>query len=223
MENTLGDIKNLDIVELENLVRKYPWFAAARQELMAQLLVRGKEHFEVLLKKCSAFVVDRSRLYLLALEPQVEDESPVIDFDEMNREFNEITRGLGVAVAENEHPADEKSQNSPKYIVLGGDYFTKEDFADLEPVNSFKIGKLGDVEVEAECDVRSDSVENQMIGELGEDDGLDDFYTETLARIYAEQGYYEEAIKVYAKLILLYPEKSAYFATLVNDVKSKNN
>ena len=134
-----------------------------------------------------------------------------------------IFSGLGVAVAENEHPADEKSQNSPKYIVLGGDYFTKEDFADLEPVNSFKIGKLGDVEVEAECDVRSDSVENQMIGGLGEDDGLDDFYTETLARIYAEQGYYEEAIKVYAKLILLYPEKSAYFATLVNDVKSKNN
>lgn len=52
---------------------------------------------------------------------------------------------------------------------------------------------------------------------------LSDFYTETLARIYAEQGYYDEAIKVYAKLILLYPEKSAYFATLVDEIKLKKS
>ena len=49
-----------------------------------------------------------------------------------------------------------------------------------------------------------------------------DFVTETLAAIYADQGYYDKAIEVYAKLILLYPEKSAYFATLVNEIKSKN-
>ena len=49
-----------------------------------------------------------------------------------------------------------------------------------------------------------------------------DFVTETLAKIYADQGYYDKAIEVYAKLILLYPEKSTYFATLVNEIKSKN-
>ena len=91
--------------------------------------------------------------------------------------------------------------------------------AQLDGVNAFRIGKLGDVTE----DSHEQESDNQRIDADEEDRDIDDFYTETLARIYAEQGYYEEAIKVYAKLILLYPEKSAYFATLVNEVKSKNN
>ena len=44
---------------------------------------------------------------------------------------------------------------------------------------------------------------------------LDDFCTESLAQIYAEQGYYEQAKYIYSQLILRYPEKSTYFATLI--------
>jgi len=51
----------------------------------------------------------------------------------------------------------------------------------------------------------------------------DDFITETLARIYAEQGYHKLAIACYGKLILLYPEKSVYFASLVQEIKQKTN
>jgi hypothetical protein len=53
--------------------------------------------------------------------------------------------------------------------------------------------------------------------------GVDDFVTETLARIYAQQGYHKLAIACYGKLILLYPEKSAYFASLVQEIKQKTN
>ena len=51
----------------------------------------------------------------------------------------------------------------------------------------------------------------------------DEFVTETLAKIYALQGYHKLAIACYAKLILLYPEKSAYFASLVEEIKQKSN
>jgi hypothetical protein len=47
-------------------------------------------------------------------------------------------------------------------------------------------------------------------------------YTETLAQIYAEQGYYEQAKHIYSKLILAYPEKSAYFATLIQKIEEFN-
>lgn len=46
-----------------------------------------------------------------------------------------------------------------------------------------------------------------------------EFYTETLGQVYAQQGYYEQAIEVFSKLILLYPQKSAYFAALVKETE----
>ena len=132
----------------------------------------------------------------------------MIDFEEINRDIDDI-KALSV-------PKAEKQENAPKYIILGGDYFTKEDFASLEEMPSFRVGAIG-------SSSESQSVANEEVACESDSDDSDIFYTETLAAIYAEQGYYEEAMKVYSKLILLYPEKSAYFATLVNKVKSKNN
>ena len=63
---------------------------------------------------------------------------------------------------------------------------------------------------------------------LLKDDGsvnFDDlaFCTETLGHIYAQQGFYDKAIEVFSKLILLYPQKSAYFAALVNEMKKNTD
>ena len=45
------------------------------------------------------------------------------------------------------------------------------------------------------------------------------FVTETLARIYINQGYYSRAIEIYEKLSLKFPEKSDYFAAQIEKVK----
>ena len=46
-------------------------------------------------------------------------------------------------------------------------------------------------------------------------------YTETLAEIYLEQGYPEQAKRIYSKLLLAYPEKNTYFAALIAKIENE--
>ena len=96
-----------------------------------------------------------------------------------------------------------------KLVVVGGDYFSKEDFDTLE-----NNGKDAVESFETEL---SDAVKDE--GETLDGDFEAKYYTETLARVYAQQGFYDKAIEVYEKLILLNPEKSIYFASHIDGLK----
>jgi len=51
----------------------------------------------------------------------------------------------------------------------------------------------------------------------------DEIVSETLARIYLKQGLIKKSILTYEKLCLIYPHKNAYFAALINKIKTEHN
>ena len=127
--------------------------------------------------------------------------------------------------------------------VVGGDYFSKADIDSLEnkqenislnylkgagsatsgscatPGSSATSGSAA-MQGSGSAAEGGASAKDESSGEISLE--IDSpLCTETLASIYAQQGYYQQAIEIYSKLCLLYPEKSAYFATLVKEVKIK--
>ena len=67
---------------------------------------------------------------------------------------------------------------------------------------------------------RHDATVNYSKPSLVEDP---DIISETLARLYYQQGYSGKAVKIYKKLSLLFPEKSCYFAAQISEIKNSKN
>ena len=47
-----------------------------------------------------------------------------------------------------------------------------------------------------------------------------DLVSETMAKLFIQQGHKEKAIKIYEKLILIYPEKNTYFAARISELNN---
>ena len=91
---------------------------------------------------------------------------------------------------------------------MGGDYFSQSQYDNVKTQqdNIFTrfATKAAGASQEAE-DIATDISER--------------FATETLARIFAEQGRPDEARRIYSRLVLDIPEKSAYFASLIDKLE----
>ena len=94
-----------------------------------------------------------------------------------------------------------------KVRSLGGDFFSQDEYDSAR--------QEGD-------DVMSKAVARlpKEKSEASGDQIYMNFFTETLAQIYAEQGYVEQAKYIYSKLSLRYPEKNTYFAALIEKLDS---
>lgn len=187
------DIHRLTLDELAGVVNLYPWYGAARVEMCRRMLSDGWGEGEI--APHALFVPDRSKLSSI-----VRSTVPV---DCTDKDVKAILASFMAPKPVDEIPSEEHSVR-----VVGGDYFSQAQYDNVKEQKDNIFTRFA---------FKASSPEEEH--QEGTSDMADRFATETLARIFAEQGRTEEARRIYSRLVLEIPEKSAYFASLIDNLE----
>ena len=189
------DIHALTLEELSGVVALYPWYGGARMELCRRMAGLGALS-ESQIAETALHLGERRMLNALL------HAGRSVDFSDKDARL--LMNAL-IPRTEAEAPSQRR------IYVAGGDYFSQAQYEDAR--------RDGDA-------VFSNFARSERPEESGREESpaeSEGFYTETLAEIYLEQGYRDEAADIYSKLSLRYPEKSVYFAALIDEINKKDN
>ena len=216
------NIKSLTMNELTGVIKAFPWFGAARVELCERMSKMGggewgkEQYADAALYVASRTIVsnivrssrkndysdkDVQTLLKRFIAPEPAPE-PVADAQEPGAGSGSL-RSAPYPGKGSPGPVPAPMRTYRRTVrVAGADFFSSDEYEGVKVdednyFSKFKVAR----------------------SEEGDSRGWEDpelgFCTETLAWIYAEQGYREEAKKIYSRLMLRYPEKITYFASLI--------
>lgn len=190
--------------ELRSLYENFPYFQVNNILLLYLMKKMELPEFEVFFKKMVISIPDRKNLLLVFNELKSTDYEQVDAF-QMNIELGIDKTGLQEKLTleewiqkfshETSAGKNEKEDLITKFLKKTNKFSTKR--SKPQPVS------LDDYD---EKDTRYEDIS---------------LFTETLAKIYEKQGYYEKAIKVYKELMLVYPKKNTYFASRIKELEEK--
>lgn len=201
--------------DFQELLRQYPCFSAAHTLYLFELKNEDNPHFQEKLKKHGIHFHNRRHT------------AAIINGELFPVLISRHQKGISGLKAEGSAVENTSSQND----LLEFGYEEKKDPRSNES-SSFTgwIDRFSDNEDKKELierflnsdvgPIRADS-ETKLSGDVSKESIQEDenFITDTLAKIYVNQGMFSKAIFAYEKLSLKFPEKSVYFATQIEEIK----
>jgi tetratricopeptide (TPR) repeat protein len=193
---------------LRELTEQYPAFEAGWMLYLKNLKALKNASFEQELLNGAIRIHDRRNLYIFLNKEKVRE----------NRVATEESEGFGIPdiIVPSEYLLENLGENTPEADVEAAEEARKSDRRQTL-IEKFLEAQPRIPAIKAE--EAPGPVESHKTAEAEPDE----LVTETLATIYAQQGYYKKAIQIFEKLSLKYPEKSTYFAAQIEKTKSLMN
>ena len=233
------------LFELRSLLALYPYFQTARLLMLQNLYLLHDASFDEELRRVAIYITDRKVLFNLVEAAhyqlrQAPAAPPVIE-DKEKRTKQLIDHFLDTIPPEDEEE-EKTAKRTPTPADATIDYVAyllqceaNEKAAKVEQLPQMKGQNLIDNFLEQEQgrimlnDLPTDyPVEEEEVEES--EDNEEEYFTETLARIYIKQGRYQKAYDIIGRLSNKYPQRNAYFADqmrfleklIINSNKNKN-
>lgn len=214
------------LYELRSTLALYPYFQTARLLMLQNLYILHDPSFDEELRRAALYVTDRKVIFQMIeaahyqLRSQVNSNSKSAAAATENRTVALIDNFLDSLPADEQQPAD-KPRRKPTPADAAVDYVAylleSETQSDNDPAPQMKGQSLIDNFLEQE---QGRIVLNDLptppepdIAAANNDTGTqdDEYFTETLARIYIKQERYQKALDIIKRLNQQIPEKNAYF------------
>ena len=215
------------LYELRSLCALYPYFQTARLLMLQNLYLLHDPTFDEELRRAAIYITDRRVLFNMIeashyqLKPKSHKSAPETAQPAVSRTISLIDNFLDSIPKEEEQPAATKRKPTPADAAIDYvAYLLETEDEDQAPADvpempgqnlidtfiksdkqKFVLSETPEVapEVEETAESASEGVEEE-------------YFTETLARIYIKQGRYSKALEIIRRLSLQFPKKNAYFA-----------
>ena len=213
---------------LRETVARYPYFQAARLLFLQNLFLLHDPAFGEELRKAALHIPDRSVLFKMVEGCNYEIQHTTVEQDKAESDGDtDRTRSLIDNFLKNNSTTDENVPGRRKLTVADATTDYAAFLLDLEDASPEKEANDPDNQrAQRDSELIDEFIENKPgrivlqdtpeympePEDTKEETAEEDYFTETLAKIYIKQGRYEKAIEIIRKLHLLYPKKNRYFA-----------